>query len=351
MPCRRAFVDLLEHSVGCLRSIREFTSVLNGSRHITQGQHPVKVTSGQMIVSINPFKCRMWHLHDRAEEHITEGSCRDELESFARFGQLVPVLARPLRDDPTYEIELIFGARRLFVARQLNVPLRVEVREMTDREAIVAMDIENRQRQDISAYERGLSYARWLREGHFNSQDDIANALRVSPSHVSRLLKVARLPAVVVGAFASPAEICEVWGLELAAALDDPERRADTLRKAREIGRGPTRPAAREVCRRLLTTAATGRKPRASARDEVVLSDSGTPLFRMRHERAWLNLRIPADKISVDHLKSIRAALISILHPATRQSLDRSGDRKPLLEAAIRAIKESQAQGETRAGV
>ena len=40
---------------------------------------------------------------------------------------------------------------------------------LTDQEAIIAMDIENRQRADTSPYERGVAYARWLNAGYFNA--------------------------------------------------------------------------------------------------------------------------------------------------------------------------------------
>ena len=269
--------------------------------------------SGQVIVSVSPFKCRMWALHDRAEEGITEENCREELASFSRHGQLVPALGRPLRNDSRHEIELIFGARRLFVARQLNIPLRVELRELSDREAIVAMDIENRQRRDVSAYERGTSYARWLREGHFGSQDEIASALRVSASQISRLLKIARLPPVVVNAFVCPSQICEAWGLELAAALEDPQRRAHALRAAREIASLANRPSPREVSRRLLSAPAPGRKPVARTHDEVILCDGGKPLFRIRYERAWIDLKLPVGRVSGKALQEIRTAVTSIL--------------------------------------
>src|ERR1700743_1344002 len=104
-------------------------------------------------VSIDPFLCRMWAFHDRLESNVTEGTCRAEIESFSRNGQLLPVLARPLAGGPRYKFELICGARRLFVARHLNMQLLAEVRKISDREAVVSMDIENRQRRDISHYE------------------------------------------------------------------------------------------------------------------------------------------------------------------------------------------------------
>src|SRR5688572_6279056 len=96
------------------------------------------------IHSVNPFRCRVWALHDRLEGEISEETCRAEIDSFSRHGQLVPVLGRPLQAGSSYDVELICGARRLFAARHLNLPLKVDLREMSDHDAIIAMDIENR---------------------------------------------------------------------------------------------------------------------------------------------------------------------------------------------------------------
>src|SRR3569833_1486798 len=141
------------------------------------------------ILSVDPFRARMWSLHDRCHEHVNEETCAAEIESIKTHGQVVPALGRILRGDPNHDVELIYGARRLFVARHINVPLLVEMREICDRDALLAMDIENRQRTDISPYERAVSYARWLRTGYFGSLVDIARALRFSFFLVSWLLR------------------------------------------------------------------------------------------------------------------------------------------------------------------
>ena len=276
----------------------------------------------KQIILVSPFRCRMWPFHDRIESHVGEETCRAEIESFSQHGQFVPVLGRPLHGDPTHDIELIYGARRLFVARHINKPLAVELREITDREAIVAMDIENRQRTDISPYERGVSYARWLRSGYFKSQDDIAHALKISSSQVSRHLKMARLPAVIVNAFANPAQICEGWGVELVEALDDAERRQRTVNKARALGDFSPRPPAREVYRQLLSASASGRKVKAAAHDEVVKDPTGAPLFRIRQQSNSIAVLLPIEKTSAQTLESIRTALRSILQHATLQTPD-----------------------------
>src|SRR5688500_12250742 len=128
----------------------------------------------KIVCHTDPFRCCMWELHDRLEVDITEESCKAEIESLRMHGQLIPVLGRRIKDDPDYDIELIYGARRLFAARNLNKQLAVELREISDREAILAMDVENRQRCEVSPFERGRSYVRWLQAGHFSSQEDLA---------------------------------------------------------------------------------------------------------------------------------------------------------------------------------
>jgi hypothetical protein len=231
-------------------------------------------------------------------------------------------------------VELIYGARRLFVARHINVPLLVELREMTDREAILAMDIENRQRSDVSAYERGLSYARWMRSGHFRSQDEIARALKVSASQVSRLLKLGQLPPVIVEAFDSPTSICEGWGLEMAQVLEDPERRTAMIRAARRIGSSSTRPPAREVFRQLMSPVTNGRRVRKPSHDEVVKDLSGKPMFRIRHQSNSIAFVLPVERVAPDVLDNLRQAISRVLQHSTVRVNGVAGMSRQLERAA-----------------
>ena len=293
------------------------------------------------VISVNPFRCQMWPLHDRLEGHITEKTCRAEIESIARHGQLVPVLGRALKDDPAHDIELIYGARRLFVARHLNKPLAVEVREMSDREALIAMDIENRQRLDISPYERGMSYASWLRSGHFKSQDEIVRALKISPSKVSRLLKLARLPSVVVDAFRSPAEICEGWGLDLMDALDDSQRRPAVLRKARELRALQPRRSCREVYRLLLTAPGLREKLKPGRRTEIIKDQHGKLLFRLRQQTGAVALVVPNSRLSAGALEQIQLSVTRILQSDGARVVDLDRARESSRQLAVGNSRES----------
>lgn len=273
----------------------------------------------QSIISVDPFKCRLWKLHNRHADTINEETCKAEIEAFIEHGQLVPALGRRLRNDPDHEIELIYGARRLFVARHLRRPLLVEVREVSNRDAFVAMHAENQLREDLSPYERGLGYAHWLRTGVFKSQIEIAEALNVSASQVSRLLRLARLPAVVVNAFRDSGEISESWGLDLMEALDDPQRRTATIRTARALGSNNPRFAGRHVYSKLLAPVERGRKSRTAVHDKVVLGMDGAPLFRIRHQCSSVALILPAKKVPQRCLAHIESSLITILQRSAAQ--------------------------------
>jgi ParB family transcriptional regulator, chromosome partitioning protein len=294
----------------------------------------------QSLIAVNPFRCKVWDLHDRLEEQITEESCAAEIHSFEEHGQLVPALGRRLRKGSEHEIELICGARRLFVARLINKPLLVEVRDMSDRDAIIAMDMENRHRLDVSPYERGISYARWLRAGFFESQEDLARALNISASQVSRLLKLASLPSVIVNAFSSALEICEGWGVELADALQDPDKRHRTISEARFICASTPRPAGREVYRQLISSAVQGRRPRAMSHDRVVKAQDGTPLFRIRHQRTSIAVILPVEKISAKCLQAIEASISRILQSQSvdTQAPNHVPERPQLHAASVQAI-------------
>jgi ParB family chromosome partitioning protein len=281
----------------------------------TRGKEMVCRSPMGSIIEVDPHRCRVWRLHQRLGTQVNLDTCSAEIVSFQEHGQLVPALGRCVADGSECEIELIYGARRLFVARHLGQQLLVDVRDISDRDGIIAMDIENRLRKDISPYERGLGYARWLRSGQFESQDEMARSLGVSASQVSRLLRIARLPAVVLAAFRTAGNVCENWGLEIMDALDDPLRRQATIRCARQLGDVPGRLPGDEVYRKLITSSVRGRKPRIEPHDRVVLGDDGTALFRVRYQSNTIVMMLPSERVSIGSLQEIEGALLAILSP------------------------------------
>ena len=273
------------------------------------------------IIEVNPFRCRVWAQHERLEEHITEQNCKAEIQSFEEHGQQIPVLGRPVKgkSDSMCDVELVYGARRLFVARHLNVPLRVEIRDMTDQQAAIALDIENRQRKATSPYERALCYLRWLDAKVFASQEEIAAALRISPSQVSRAIRLAGLPSVLLEAFESPLDVCESWGIDLLALWQDTKRRAELTEIAESLAAESPRPAPDKIFEQLMGPPQE-RKRRARATDEIVRDLQGRTLFRVRRSRNNLAIILGSDQLSRSSLERLKRLLTEKLQVATSQA-------------------------------
>lgn len=275
----------------------------------------------ESLVSVDPFRCRMWIAHDRLEEHITEENCAKEIQSFRTHKQRKPALGRPLHNDPDHDIELISGARRLFIARLLQVPLLVELRELTDREAILEMHVD-RLRKDLSPYELGLSYLAWIRGNYFETQEEMSRVLQVSNSKVSRLLKLAQLPTVLVGVL-DAVSMRERWGLRLAKILENPNDKCIVIQAARDIQKITPRLPPKDAYRRLLAsvahTARGHRKLNESKHDKVVLGKDGCPLFRIRHQLDSVALLLPLEGVSASTLHNVELAVQELLQNTLQQ--------------------------------
>jgi ParB family chromosome partitioning protein len=198
----------------------------------------------------------------------------------------------------------------------------VELRTLSDKEALIAMDSENRLRKDISPYERALSYASWIRAGHFNSQDEISRTLKISASQVSRVLRMAQLPTVIVKAFADPTQIREAWAARLLERLDNPSSQKSLLDTARTLIATHERLPANEVYRRLLAASPKGKKLAQYRQDVVVLGDTGAPLFRIRQQRESVAILVPLHMVAEQTLRDISEAVGRILQAANVQAID-----------------------------
>ncbi|MEP2731327.1 MAG: ParB/RepB/Spo0J family partition protein [Ascidiaceihabitans sp.] len=164
---------------------------------------------------VDPAECRMWDRHNRDYALLTEENCRDLIDGIRSQGrQEFAAIVRPLPDGPQ-RYEVICGARRHFAVswlrahNYLQFKYLVDVRDMTDEEAFRLADIENRDREDISDYERAIDYADAIARYYGGKQKAMAERLEVSPPWLSRYLSLANLPSQIVAAFASIRDIKE----------------------------------------------------------------------------------------------------------------------------------------------
>jgi ParB family chromosome partitioning protein len=192
---------------------------------------------------VDPARCRMWERHNREYSLLTEDSCRDLIDGIRAQGrQEFPAIVRP-SEDPAYDYEVICGARRHFAVSWLranNYPqfrYLIEVRELTDEEAFRLADIENRDREDISDYERAIDYADAVTRYYGGRQKAMAERLEVSQPWLSRYLQLAKLPDVVIRAFASVRDIRERNARELKPLLGSAESSDAVLEEAAKLAR------------------------------------------------------------------------------------------------------------------
>lgn len=156
--------------------------------------------------------------------------------------------AQPGAGSAVYEI--VFGHRRHRACLELGLPVLAVVEELSEQDLFVQMERENRARKDLSAWEQGVMYARALDQGLYPSNRQLALAIGRDLGDVGKALALARLPQVVVEAFASPLDLQFRWAKPLADAQQaDPE---GLVARAAALRLEPQALAARQVFEALL---------------------------------------------------------------------------------------------------
>ncbi|OWY09336.1 MULTISPECIES: plasmid partitioning protein RepB [Thioclava] len=141
------------------------------------------------------------------------------MESLREYGQQVPVM---LRHSPSHEgrYEIVYGRRRVQALRQLGMPVRAMVRELDDRELIVAQGQENSVRKDLSFIEKA-TFALKMIEGCFERKV-VCEALNINKSELSRLEGVAKaIPESVIKAIGSAPSVGRARWITLSKRIGD----------------------------------------------------------------------------------------------------------------------------------
>ena len=120
----------------------------------------------------------------------------------------------------------------------------IEERDLTDEEAFRLADIENRDREDISDYERAVDYAQAIRLYYGGKQKDMAARLEVSPPWLSRYLVLAKMPDQILDAYASRRDIRERHARAIKSLLADAKQAEAVLTEAALLAATQRRAAA-----------------------------------------------------------------------------------------------------------
>jgi ParB family chromosome partitioning protein len=117
----------------------------------------------------------------------------EELTSSVREkGIMQPLLVRPTTDPNIFEI--IAGERRFRAAQKAGLTeVPVLIREVSDRESLELAIIENVQRVDLNPLEEALGYGQLIEQFNY-TQQDLAQVIGKSRSHVANTLRLLKLP-------------------------------------------------------------------------------------------------------------------------------------------------------------
>jgi ParB family chromosome partitioning protein len=208
----------------------------------TTPPRPQRGAIGAVSQSIADLKARA--LIEVSADLIDMAGFRDRLDtdpdsiialrdSIAEYGQQVPVL---LRHSTTTEgrYDVVFGRRRVQALKQLDRPVKAMVRDLNDRDLVVAQGQENSARKDLSFIEKANFAAQMADAGY--DRKVICDALSIDKTVISRMLTITdALPRVLIESIgAAPQAGRDRW---LALARKIGQHDADTLIAAAQ---GPT---------------------------------------------------------------------------------------------------------------
>ena len=116
--------------------------------------------------------------------------------SIAARGVIQPVVVRPLGGN---RYQLVAGERRWRASQRARIhEIPAIVRQLDDREVTALALIENLQREDLNPVEEARAYQK-LAERDGLTQQDIANFVDKSRSHVANIMRLLGLPEDVLG--------------------------------------------------------------------------------------------------------------------------------------------------------
>ena len=170
---------------------------------------------------LDPTRIRVSSYANRHEDHFTRSAAYQQLvdDMSAAGGNVQPIRVRPIKGDSEHDFEVVFGHRRLRACQQLGLPVLAMVSSDDDTALFEAMCRENSSREDLSAFEEGMSYRRALEMGLYPSQRKLASAVGVTQARISQVIAVATLPPEVLASFPSPLTVQYRWAEVLHAEL------------------------------------------------------------------------------------------------------------------------------------
>jgi ParB family chromosome partitioning protein len=279
------------------------------ARELAERVKALESSAGDRQIALDPKRVRVSRFANRNEASFATAEFEELRQSIrATKGNQVPVIVRPVEGDPKADFEVVYGHRRRQACLDVGCALQAIVQPLGDLELFLLMSTENFFREDLSPYEAGCTYGLAIREGLFATQTQLAEHLGKTAAHVSQSIRVADLPAEVVGAFSSPLEIQVRWAIALHSELERDS--AGVLGRARELAADREGRSAAETFRTLL--------PRAKSSKTKVLPVvvKGKSLGTIEVARnGAVGIRLSRGVVKAERLPDLQKLLATFLKP------------------------------------
>lgn len=185
-------------------------------------------------------KIRPNRLNPRLEVNI--GRLNKLAESIKQVGLLEPLIVRPVKDG----YEVVIGERRYRASQQANLKkIPVLIRDYSDDKVVELNLIENVQREDLSAIEKGKVCKHLLEKypEKYPSQIALAKKIGVSPDAISLWLRTVEVVPQEVQEFVAPSTISRkvpegkvdyLTAVRVGRSVKEPKRRVEVIKKLAE---------------------------------------------------------------------------------------------------------------------
>jgi len=192
------------------------------------------------VIEIELKKIHPSKLNPRLDVNI--GRLNELAASIREVGLLQPIIVRPLNG----EFEVVLGERRYRASQQAGLEkIPVIVREYSDDEVVQLNLIENVQREDLSAIEKG-KVCRYLLDNcgeKYPSQAAVAKKIGVSSDAVSLWLRTVEVVPKEAQKYVAPStvsgqvpegKIDYLTAVRVGRAVQDPGKRVEVIKKLAE---------------------------------------------------------------------------------------------------------------------
>lgn len=187
------------------------------------------------LTHIHPSK-----LNPRLEINIER--LNELAQSIKEVGLLEPIIVRPVNG----EFEVVVGERRYRASQQAGLQkIPVIIREYGDDQVVQLNLIENVQREDLSAIEKG-KVCKYLLENcpeKYSSQESLAKNIGVSNNSVSLWLRTVEVVPQEAHKYVAPSDISGdvpegkidyLTAVKIGRSVEEPERRVEVIKKLAE---------------------------------------------------------------------------------------------------------------------